>query len=422
MTPRMRSGSLPKVGGHSAASRTPSRPLVPAPRNTIAPARAPARRAASVAARAIAGRRAGGRRERAAVLVEQQRDHARASAACRGRGCAGCALSVRQLRPAAGAGFVTAARLAAHLVAQAVGLGAAPRASSRVSTCAVAHDDAALDHDVRARPRPSRRRRGARRGRRAGAARAARTADHDDVRALAGLQRADAVLHAQRPRAAEGRHLQHRGRGGDGRIAGRVLGQERGRQHLLEHVEVVVAGGAVGAQAQPQPFRQHLARPAPRPTRASCCSAGSGRRRRPPPSGCARSPGVSQTPCAPSTPLRRKPEVAQVLGGRLAVALAHLSLLVRRLGEVDEDRRAVPVGERARGAAASRGRPGRSSAAPPRPSRSGSPGPALQEALRVGERVRRSSCCRGRGTRSASRRRRTRMPASLAASATWSSK
>ena len=58
-TARMRSGSLPNVGGHSAASSTPSRPLVPAPRNTTRPPPASARAT-------MAGRARDGRRSRAA--------------------------------------------------------------------------------------------------------------------------------------------------------------------------------------------------------------------------------------------------------------------------------------------------------------------------------------------------------------------
>ena len=51
--PTMRSGSVPKVGGHSAASRIPSRPLVPAPTRKTRPP--PERtRASASAARAMA--------------------------------------------------------------------------------------------------------------------------------------------------------------------------------------------------------------------------------------------------------------------------------------------------------------------------------------------------------------------------------
>ena len=52
MIPRIWSGSLPKVGGHSAASRMPSRPLVPAPMKKMRRP-APSARAASTAARVI---------------------------------------------------------------------------------------------------------------------------------------------------------------------------------------------------------------------------------------------------------------------------------------------------------------------------------------------------------------------------------
>ena len=85
------------------------------------------------------------------------------------------------------------------------------------------------------------------------------------------------------------------------------LRQERGRQHLLEHVEVVVAGGAVRAQAQPQPLPQHVARPGPRPTRSSCCSAGSARRRRPPPSGSRGRPASATRRARPPRPCAGRP-------------------------------------------------------------------------------------------------------------------
>ena len=90
--------------------------------------------------------------------------------------------------------------------------------------------------------------------------------------------------------------------------------------------------------------------------------------------------------------VRAQHALAQEAAGRAGARWAScrtspdLLLLVRRLGEVDEERRAVAVGQGARGLAACRACRGRSSAAPPRPTTSGSPGPALEELLGVGQR------------------------------------
>ena len=188
--------------------------------------------------------------------------------------------------------------------------------------------------------------------------RGARDADHHDVRALAGLQRADAVLHPQRPRAAEGRHLQHRRRRArrwDRRWRAWPGGRPSASPRTCRGRCCWPRRRCRGPRRRPSssisPHR------APRPRRASCCSAGSGRR----PTSAALQDArgrsaVSQMPCAPSTPLRRKPEVAQVLGGRLAVALRAPSSARPALSERwMRMRRAVPVGQRARGLAASPG-------------------------------------------------------------------
>jgi hypothetical protein len=106
MTARMRSGSVPNVGGHSAASSTPRRPLVPAPRNTIRPPPSSALATRS-AARAIAARW-----PRAATSA--RRSSSRRSATARGvdrvsrRSLRGLRLSVRSRAQGADAFRVTA--------------------------------------------------------------------------------------------------------------------------------------------------------------------------------------------------------------------------------------------------------------------------------------------------------------------------
>ena len=265
-----------------------------------------------------------------------------------------------------------------------------------------------------ARRRPWPRRRGGRRRRRAGAGARRRGPTTTRSARLPASSEPSSVLHAQRARAAQGRHLQH-GRGGrGGGIAGGVLGQQRGRHHLLEHVEVVVAGRAVGAQAQAHALGEHLAHRAPPPRRASCCSAGSGPRPR---SRLLQQRAVARRRATrrarPSTPLRRKPRSRRCLGGRLAVPLAHLLLLVLRLGDVDEERARRTVGQRARGLERVRRCTGRPSAGATAAVTSGSPGPASAGTSRCRPAPRRWSCCRGRGTRSASRRPRMRMPGLL---------
>ena len=64
-------------------------------------------------------------------------------------------------------------------------------------------------------------------------------------------------LQPQRARAADGRHVQRR-RAPAPRVGSlrRQLVQERRLPHRLEHVEVVVAGGAVGAEAERDAGRQ----------------------------------------------------------------------------------------------------------------------------------------------------------------------
>ena len=63
-------------------------------------------------------------------------------------------------------------------------------------------------------------------------------------------------------------------------IAADTLGQQRRQPHFLEHVEIVVRRGAVGADADVEPELQHAARRARCRRRASGCSSDCGRRPR----------------------------------------------------------------------------------------------------------------------------------------------
>ena len=74
----------------------------------------------------------------------------------------------------------------------------------------------------------------------------------DEVRALAGLERSGQVIHVHRGGAEARRHGQRRARRNRRRIAARPLGQQRRQPRLLEHVEIVVRGRAVGADADVQ--------------------------------------------------------------------------------------------------------------------------------------------------------------------------
>ena len=78
----------------------------------------------------------------------------------------------------------------------------------------------------------------------------------------------------------------------------RELGEERRLAHRLEHVEVVVAGGAVGAEAERDAGRQVLRRPARCRSPASCCFRGCARRRR---------RAASASRCRRRSPRRRAP-------------------------------------------------------------------------------------------------------------------
>ena len=85
-----------------------------------------------------------------------------------------------------------------------------------------------------------------------------RSIHHDHVGALADFETAGDVVHEQRRRALPGRHQQRLPRRKRRRIVGGSLGENRRQPHFLEHIEVVVAGGAVRADANRQVALEHL--------------------------------------------------------------------------------------------------------------------------------------------------------------------
>ena len=153
--------------------------------------------------------------ERAAVLVEEQRDHARGGQRVQRSAARVAALGEEAApsgRPAAGASL--ACRLSDDLRRAGASASREHRRLVQGQDLAVAHHHPALDDDVRARRRPWPRRRGGRRRRRAGWRRGAARSTTTRSARLPASSEPDAVLHAQRARAAQGRHLQHGGRGG----------------------------------------------------------------------------------------------------------------------------------------------------------------------------------------------------------------
>ena len=74
-----------------------------------------------------------------------------------------------------------------------------------------------------------------------------------------GSQRDNAqlALHADRARSADGRHAQRLVCRQHARIAGSDFLQQRGRAHLVQHIEVVVRAGAVGSDADRQAAPDH---------------------------------------------------------------------------------------------------------------------------------------------------------------------
>ncbi len=85
-----------------------------------------------------------------------------------------------------------------------------------------------------------------------------RQREGDQIRALAGFQRAGDLRDVHRARAHNRRHLQNLARGQHRGIHRAHLGDQRGQAQLLDHIQGVVAGRAIGADAHVQPDLEHL--------------------------------------------------------------------------------------------------------------------------------------------------------------------
>ena len=135
------------------------------------------------------------------------------------------------------------------------------------------------------------------------------------------------------------RHLERRRGRQRPRIAGRELVQERRLAHRLEHVEVVVAGGAVGAETDGHAGALHRDHRRRCRSPASCCSRDCATRRRAARPRIAMSAGVEPArACAASVRPPQKPiDSRNCVGVVLCFVLRDLDL-VRGLGEVDDQR------------------------------------------------------------------------------------
>ena len=132
-------------------------------------------------------------------------------------------------------------------------------------------------------------------------------------------------------------------------IGGLQLVQERGHAHRLEHVEVVVAGGAVGAQAERHAGSQvagdrrgaarqlHVAFGVVRHADAALLQDARCRHRTP------------TRRARPARPGPRKPRLSRYAVGDIAKRSCAALDLVARLGQVDERRHAVLARQLARG-------------------------------------------------------------------------
>ena len=81
--------------------------------------------------------------------------------------------------------------------------------------------------------------------------------DDDDIGLFAAFQAAAARIQAERARAMDRGHLQHLPGGQRSGIAALRFRQECGQAHLFEHIQVVIAGGAIGAQGDGNAGFQH---------------------------------------------------------------------------------------------------------------------------------------------------------------------
>ena len=295
----------PNVGGHSAASSTPRRPLVPAPRNTTRPPPCSASAARS-AARAMAARWRGRRHQRPPVLVQEKRDHARTWRACPAARCAGCG---SRWGGASGATAPEAGRV--HLFTLSTTFArmrlrvADHRRLVQGEDLAVPHHHSALDDDVAdVGPLGHVHEMGGGVVHRMEAGRG--QGDDHDVRALA------------RPRASRGDppSRERAPRPGSPSRARRGRGRRWGRRSRVWPASPPspsprTCRGRCCWPRRPCPgpagsLPRAWPPPAPPPRRASCCSAGSGRCPRRPPSGSrGRSPRARRRarrgrPCAGS--------------------------------------------------------------------------------------------------------------------------
>ena len=138
--------------------------------------------------------------------------------------------------------------------------------------------------------------------------------------ALPAHERADLAGEAERARAVDRGHAQRRRRGECRGVAGDVLAEQRGRLHLGEHIESVVAGGAVGAERDVDAGVRAAARRGTARSRASGSSAGNARRsRRPSPAARSRA-AVSCVACTPIKLGVTRPSAASRASGRRPVA------------------------------------------------------------------------------------------------------
>src|SRR5712691_4621394 len=81
--------------------------------------------------------------------------------------------------------------------------------------------------------------------------------DEYQVRALTGLDRANFTLEPERPRTVARRHPEHLPRRQGARMTTDRL-ERRGKPHLPEHVQVVIARGPVRAERHADPLREQL--------------------------------------------------------------------------------------------------------------------------------------------------------------------
>ncbi len=80
----------------------------------------------------------------------------------------------------------------------------------------------------------------------------------DQVGAFARFQRSGQMSDVKRLRSHAGSHHEGGCSGEDGRVVGGSLGDERGEADFFEHIEVIVRGGSIRADADVQSVFEHL--------------------------------------------------------------------------------------------------------------------------------------------------------------------